>query len=157
MKKSTLIYLGVGLVAYYVWYQWYKKNKAATSSATPSQTNNNTIVEDKPTETCKEGFELKEIPTQCIKAPCPIMKSCVVKGSVSNQPIALNKEALFNSTIRFRGGVYAAPEVEAELKKSFDVQLQQAQAKIDQLGLRAEYDRWLKKRQELMKNAPLPQ
>jgi hypothetical protein len=29
MKKTTLIYLGVGAVAYYLWYQWYKKNKAA--------------------------------------------------------------------------------------------------------------------------------
>jgi hypothetical protein len=152
MKKTTLIYLGVGAVAYYLWYQWYKKNKAAASSGTPSQTNNNTTTENKPTETCKDGFELKETPTKCDTAPCPIIKSCVVKGSISNQPVGFDKEALFNSTIRFRGGIRIAPEREVEQNK----QISQAQARIDQLGLRVEYDAWYKKRQELMKNAPLP-
>ena len=81
MKQSTLIYLGVGVgaVAYYMWYQNSKKNKEAASSTTSNQTTNNTTTENKPTETCKEGFELKEIQPNCIKAPCPTIKSCVVK------------------------------------------------------------------------------
>jgi hypothetical protein len=157
MKKTTLIYLGVGAVAYYLFYQWNKNfTKAWGGGGGNNQAPPKQDVINEPTETCKDGFELKETPTKCIQAPCPTIKSCVVKGSISNQPVGFNKEALFNSTIRFRGGVYRAPEVEAELKKSFDVQLKQAQAKIDQLGLRAEYDAWYKKRQELMRDAPLP-
>lgn len=158
MKKSTLIYLGIGAVAFYFFYQTRKKmTKAFGGGGGNNQAPPREDVINKPTEVCKEGFELKETTMKCSMPPCPTIKSCVVKGSVSNQPIGLNKEALFNSTIRFRGGAYRPPEVEAELKKSFDVQLQQAQARIDQLGLRAEYEEWLKKRQELMKNAPLPQ
>ena len=155
MKQSTLIYLGVGVgaVAYYMWYQNSKKNKEAASSTTSNQTTNNTTTENKPTETCKEGFELKEIQPMCKKAPCPTIKSCVVKkGNITNQPVGLDKEALFNSTIVFRGGVPTPPEIQALQTKN----ILEAQARIDQLGLRAEYNAWYIKRQEQLKNAHLP-
>ena len=150
MKKSTLIYLGVGVVVYY-WF--YKKRKKITKGWGGGGGNNQAPpkqdVINNPTEVCKEGFEIQEIRTQCEAAPCPTIKSCVVKKV--NMPIGIDKEALFNSTIVFRGGAYN-PEKVANQNK----QISQAQAKIDQLGLRAEYDAWYKKRQELMKDAPLP-
>ena len=163
MKKSTLIYLGVGVVVYYWFYQTRKKMTKAwgggggTNQAPPKQD-----VINNPTETCKDGFELKETPINCIIPPCPTIKSCVVKKV--NMPIGIDKEALFSSTIKFQGGAYRGCPIndlgcrmrEKLADENWRIQQQQTQAKIDQLGLRAEYDAWYKKRQELMKDAPRP-
>jgi hypothetical protein len=164
MKKSTLIYIGVGAVAYYLFYQWNKKfTKAFGGGGGNNQAPPREDVINKG-KVCKEGFELKETTMKCSMPPCPTIKSCVVKGSVSNQPIGLNKEALFNSTIKFKGGARIGCGLndlgcrmqEKLREEDWQRKQKELQARIDQLGLRAEYDAWYKKRQELMKDAPLP-
>jgi hypothetical protein len=144
MEKNTklIIGLGLGAVALYLIF----KPKGSTAS-----TNVNQAALTK----CELEYSrmarpaVVQTPEYWKKREEEFMKNCLQEEYIAS------KEALFNSTIRFRGGAYQIenPEGEAMWKK----QLSEAQAKIDQLGLRKEYEEWLNKRQELMKNAPLPQ
>lgn len=71
MENKNLIYIGVGLVAYILAYKYYKKlqeSKKANSVKTTS-------VGD---PTCKAGETLVETTVDCVKAPCNVIKSCVI-------------------------------------------------------------------------------
>ena len=81
MTNKTLLYILGGAVVYYYGYKYYQKNKAKKVTGVIVNSSNLPIAikTEMPTEVnCKDGETLVEQQVNCIKAPCPTLKTCEV-------------------------------------------------------------------------------
>jgi hypothetical protein len=136
MDKKTKMLLGLGAVAVALYFVFKPKGS-------------------KGQKTCAENEFLVQV--QCDKAPCPTIctKGTYAYGYQSPQISDDEKEKLFGSTIVMQSGYYqVTPEW---LKEEIAAERKAIQDKIDALGLRKEYELWLKNYNKLHENAPNPQ